>query len=122
MTRVFLDDNNKEIIVSFINKTYDLFEIGSKDLMSRWQKNMLFEIEDKYYMEVYNNNQKYRKLIEEAVNNCNFLFSQKVEQLANRVFDSDHPRYIYITPDSPNDNYEVKVDMLLAHVYFTSKE
>lgn len=121
MTRTFLDNNNKEIIVSFVNKTYEAQYVG-KGIMLKWQDDLLFEIEDKYYMEVYNNNQKYRKLIEEAVNNCNFLFSQKVEQLANRVFDSDHPRYIYITPDSPNDNYEVKVDMLLAHVYFTSKE
>ncbi len=120
MTRIFLDDKNREVIVSFINKTYDTFGIGTGS-MPTWQKDLLIDIEDKYYKEVYDNNEKYRKLIEGAIGNCNVLFSQKVEQLANRVFDVYHSRYIDIIPEPPNDNYVVKVDLLLAHVYFVSK-
>ena len=121
MTKVFLQNNNKEMIVSFINKSYDTFGIGMGN-MPIWQQDLLFDIEEKYYEDVYNNNERYRKLIEDSITNCNILFSQKIEQLANRIFDTEHPRYIYITPDPPNDNYVVKIDMLLAYVYFTSKE
>ena len=120
MTRTLLLDDNSLAVISFINKTYDSYGMG-KGLMPDWQKLMMKDIELKYYKEVFENNNKYRQLIKDMIDNNSVLLSQRLEQLSNRVFDNDHPRYICIIPDSPHDNYEVRVDMLTAYVYFIQK-
>ena len=113
MTRAFLDNNNKEITVSFINKTYEVGNIA-KGIVPGWQDALLFEIEDKYYMEVYNNNQKYRKLIADFECDRNKLrremnkYKQLCKELLEKCEEYERMGYSELADRAKNDYYRLR--------------